>query len=827
MALSVRQANTQRTTSNSQTTLVFNTSNAAIVGDVYVLGIAGNVVGNVSSVADSAGQTWTKLEREDFYSDIEIWYAPITVSAATPTITITNSIGAPLTACLYQLTGVDTSNITDLFGLVHGNGFNNNNPNFSTGNTGFANEIVIVFASISQTGVNTVSPDTVNYGFGLSTNSTPTTGNVVSMGAMAKVVSSAGPQSGMLTLASVANNWELAYVTLRGAGQTVARNLSVTDTVTTSEGTHSASIQATAPFDVYKQKDIEYKVYSPTGTYLGNWNNAVISDIDWQEEINSFGAEVEVVLQRPADNFGEGADVSLDNTVEIYIYDKEQPNGLLIFAGYISAYKPIFNSADNPEHVEVTVLSYGADLDNYIVENATPTNPYYTVSLSGGAHNTSGAWGGVTGGLNNDVGFSFISSGTAITKLQAELYGTGSGTDGPVSCTIYNDNAGKPGTAISSPVTISSLTTVSGSAATFDFTNGGATSGVTVNPNSLYWAVFTAPLATDLLRWVETLGNPDPRLSTIIGSSTNNTWTYWNAGGVAGGGNLLLFSVWDNSVDTTVIYTDTDPSIMAMDVLARLALQGCRVGFDTTTIDLTGTTVDYTFNTASGLEALNQIQDFLPPGWYMRLDVATNMLHIHDVSQNATQTFILGQHILDLEPQKRVEKIVNTVYVSGDGVFSKYVNQPSVDLFGTRQYRYSDPNLSSQATSDVIGKKLSNSNSSYEILAQLEILDSAAGLEGFDIESIQIGQLVQFGAILGTGTSRLDEMYLDQDALDGALANLNALALQIVRREYLYDRVRLQLSNQTYDVSKAIDRIERKILAIQQANNPTQPDSGS
>lgn len=110
------------------------------------------------------------------------------------------------------------------------------------------------------------------------------------------------------------------------------------------------------------QKTFMYKVYDSAGNFLNTWTD-VVTDFTYRQEINMVGAEAQLTLARKADDFGEGVDVAHNNRVEVYVVDKEEPNGLLIFVGRISAYTANFNS----EVIDVTLLSYGAELNEIII----------------------------------------------------------------------------------------------------------------------------------------------------------------------------------------------------------------------------------------------------------------------------------------------------------------------------------------------------------------------------------------------------------------------------------------------------------------------------
>lgn len=110
-------------------------------------------------------------------------------------------------------------------------------------------------------------------------------------------------------------------------------------------------------------KYYEVKVYNQEGGYLTTWKD-VVSDIQFNNEINSAGGQLKLLLARDAGDYGEGTDVSFGYKVIVYCFDNEEPNGQSIFQGYISAYNPIYKD----DKIEVTILGFGAELNDYIVE---------------------------------------------------------------------------------------------------------------------------------------------------------------------------------------------------------------------------------------------------------------------------------------------------------------------------------------------------------------------------------------------------------------------------------------------------------------------------
>lgn len=112
-------------------------------------------------------------------------------------------------------------------------------------------------------------------------------------------------------------------------------------------------------------KQYLYKVYDSLDNFIGVWDD-VISEFNTSEQINSSGSQVQVILARPADDFGEGVDVDFDFIVRIYAIDGDTPSGDPEFIGYISSYTPVFGQT---EQIEVNLWGSGAKLDSYIIQS--------------------------------------------------------------------------------------------------------------------------------------------------------------------------------------------------------------------------------------------------------------------------------------------------------------------------------------------------------------------------------------------------------------------------------------------------------------------------
>jgi hypothetical protein len=117
------------------------------------------------------------------------------------------------------------------------------------------------------------------------------------------------------------------------------------------------------------RKHFIYRIYTPLGAYVETWSPEVISDPDFKININSGPGEMVVQLARKFDDFGEDVDVKLNNKVQCFVVDNDNVNGLLLYTGYISGYRPVIDEVK--EYIEVTLFSYVGELSRMILRDAT------------------------------------------------------------------------------------------------------------------------------------------------------------------------------------------------------------------------------------------------------------------------------------------------------------------------------------------------------------------------------------------------------------------------------------------------------------------------
>lgn len=157
-------------------------------------------------------------------------------------------------------------------------------------------------------------------------------------------------------------------------------------------------------------KQYEVKVYDTSDNYITTWKD-VVSDVQFNNEINSAGGQMTLTLARNAGDYGEGTDIDFNFKVKVYVIDKEEPNGKLIFQGFISGYTPIYKN----DTVEVTILSYGSELNGHIIEGGE------TAYISNETYSTDITFASSNVGSYSRVGQSFTTT-TATNLSRVVLY---------------------------------------------------------------------------------------------------------------------------------------------------------------------------------------------------------------------------------------------------------------------------------------------------------------------------------------------------------------------------------------------------------------------
>jgi hypothetical protein len=592
------------------------------------------------------------------------------------------------------------------------------------------------------------------------------------------------------------------------------------------------------------EKQVMYKVYSQANVLLNTWNprQDVISAPSLKEQINAAGSEVVITLARPADSYGEGSDIAHENRIELWVADKDAPNGVCMFTGRITKYKPNYNN----ETVDVTLLGYGSHMSLFIIEGAgtpaTTTVAYNSYDPSDIARSLvdklTAAGGKVTyiPRTFQTITNLFIDPTVTINDSAStggwSTVGGVSGEGRTLDTTQFQESA-------QSAKFTNAATAVGGFFSKYFQTISGLVVGHTYNL-SMYLYSPTA----------RTIGfSVDTTVATTQNNSVTSTWTRfsmtfvatatshviqlnsttgasatWNVDAMqlTDGATLYPFFSGASTSTTTDTYAWTGTANASTSTDVKLISDG--------SIRQSNTVVSYTFNANTFKEGIDKVLELMPQGWYYWIDQSTYpaTLYFDQRGDVPNHTFNIGTHITSLDIEKSVETIVNRIYfVGGDlggGVllYKRYDNLASQATYGIRAVKISDGRVTQETTADIIANRSMIGNP--QILVNLGIGDN--GIErrlGYDIESVKLGQMVKIGNTGQSSSSKYDLAIFDTSPYDYDGANIGTIQFQVTEKDYTLEQLTMSLSTTPPDVTKRIADIKRNVDDVTYADTPATP----
>lgn len=223
--------------------------------------------------------------------------------------------------------------------------------NFIGGNTApvVTTDLVNAVTKVSARGFGTVTSDggatILERGFVISTSTNPTTADTKFV-----VSGTTGAFNALLTSLSANTTYYIRAFARNSVGTSYGANISILT---------GAGIT---------KKYYVYRIFTGT-TYVTTWTKEVISEPSFRSVINGGPGELIVKLGRKFDDFGEEEDVKLNNKVECYVIDEDSPNGMLLYTGYISGYKPVIDEVT--EYIEITLLGYVSEFQRMILRDGS------------------------------------------------------------------------------------------------------------------------------------------------------------------------------------------------------------------------------------------------------------------------------------------------------------------------------------------------------------------------------------------------------------------------------------------------------------------------
>lgn len=294
--------------------------------------------------------------------------------------------------------------------------------------------------------------------------------------------------------------------------------------------------------------------------------------------------------------------------------------------------------------------------------------------------------------------------------------------------------------------------------------------------------------------------------------------------------------VLEDSLGTTGLpYLSLDPGKIAEDVVNKGRAGGLPINWSETTLQKTGTVVSYTFQANTLQECVDKILELAPFGWYWYIDADKN-LNLHPKPDQARHTFTLGKEIFYIEPQKRIENVVNRIYFIGGTpvgattpLYTRYERQASINNYGLRALKKVDERVLLQSTMDTLADNILDAQQEAEIRTVIRVKDNDYDRDnGYDIESIKIGDTCQIRNYQDAfANSKWDIMSWDVDYWDYNVRNLTEIVMQIVEIQYTPNYVELTISSKIPNVSKRVEDVSRNLIDSLVGTAPINPAIGN
>lgn len=559
-----------------------------------------------------------------------------------------------------------------------------------------------------------------------------------------------------------------------------------------------------------------YKVYK-AGVFSGVLPD-VVSDFSYSQDINTAGPQLTITLATTlteagatetietvqddsgsdvTDEFGQSiysslvydftnTPIDLGNRIVVYAYYDDAVNGIVVFDGLVSTWE-VDTVAGT---ITLTVLSYGVQLDNYLIAVVPGTAVVgqtqreflrfiYSASPDGSAYQ-------IADGQTFQL--------TADTKVAG------------INLRIAKDSAyaGTP----TARLTLQSGTPDSGSSVISSVARPVINDELSVDA----FVLFTFPTPVDLLAsttysFTVTVENTPSSTHVSVGYKGSDVFSsgqeYYKLSttGWTSAANDLVFQVIAGEGNAYGNYLSQDPSEILRSILDNYQGFGGIVDYSTTSIDNTGTTVTYAFKGNTVFEGVRKVLELAPANWYWYVDPGTNLLHFHRSSPIAQHTFYNGKHLTAFKLGNTLDEMKNIVYFSGGdtgagiNLVRQDSNTSSTTKYGNWLQRESDNRVTLDSTAATISRSIINQFSSPVFRTEIEVASAV-----YDIETINLGDMVAFR---------------------GFDSFTNSLLLQVAGVSRTKSTVKLRLATNPPSVAHRIEDIRRNLDNLYTVANPT------
>jgi len=288
----------------------------------------------------------------------------------------------------------------------------------------------------------------------------------------------------------------------------------------------------------------------------------------------------------------------------------------------------------------------------------------------------------------------------------------------------------------------------------------------------------------------------------------------------------------DNSGNTTITYTNQDPSNILKDVINKFQNDLGEIGYSGTNIQLTNTQVTYTFNTVTYKEALDKIIEFSPFGWFYRID-STNKIYFQEKPIIINHQISTKKDVLYLQPERNIDDFANEIYfiggeTGGSNLFLFTKDTTSIDDYGKQAEKVFDAGVTNTQTATKIIQRRLQEKANPTRRTIVRIADSNGSTYsdiGYDIESIKVGENISISELTGAipNPTLWDNFVWEQNLWDNVRSAELSDLMQIVRITYNPDFLELEATTRLPEINRRIEDINLKVESNNLVGNPTIP----
>lgn len=271
---------------------------------------------------------------------------------------------------------------------------------------------------------------------------------------------------------------------------------------------------------------------------------------------------------------------------------------------------------------------------------------------------------------------------------------------------------------------------------------------------------------------------------------------------------------------TTYAFSKVFPRDMITDIIDN---SGLTISYDTDTMKEAKVRRSYTFNANKVSEAIKKAVQLCPFGWYSYID-GKDYLYFKKYPTNSSSHIIHKNNAINLEIEKNITGITNRIYFLGGGtpqLFQRYDKTGSQKSWGLYETIYNDERVTDEETAELLSKNKLSATATPVINFTVEIMDSNLGEGGYDIESINLGDMVTITTDdLDKGSIYWNEFNWGQDYWAFGINSIYGVKAFIERIDYKFHSVVLHCRFGFPGLAERIEDINKDLIEYRTKDAP-------